>query len=364
MNRFFYYIIIMNMLSNVIAYVPTILIHERFDGAVLSILLSIPIGILFILSFMKLLSKFPGEGLPEILNNTLPKIVAAPALFSFLILFVGARMIELITFTEIIRLYVNQEYSQVYLMLMFIVVTCIGVLLPPERMMYLLELILIINTPFLIFIVFKAIFNEGLNFNDIMNVATYVTKPPTYLSLSTATYTFSGYANMAIYNRAYAKPVSLKFLWVIGIIGTLNFFTSIFIPIGTLGFADVGNYIYPWVTTADSMVFKYGFVERVLYLFVLVYISITMMNVLFHWHVSIELVKGLFPKKDFKLKVNPVTVCSLLVFIIITFVLQAYLDDQTAFVLGKWWIMIRWPGEFLTIVLLFLAVRRRKKKIE
>ena len=61
------------MIANAITFVPLILIMDRFNGAVLSMLISVPVGVLFIYIFGKALSRFPGEGIPEIFDRYYPK---------------------------------------------------------------------------------------------------------------------------------------------------------------------------------------------------------------------------------------------------------------------------------------------------
>ncbi|PTY78524.1 hypothetical protein B5V88_09320 [Heyndrickxia sporothermodurans] len=59
MNRYFLYLVLINMLINVIMFVPKILIEYRFDGTVMGILIAIPISLsltfLFIKKTMKIL---------------------------------------------------------------------------------------------------------------------------------------------------------------------------------------------------------------------------------------------------------------------------------------------------------------------
>lgn len=66
MMRYFYYMVIMCMMINVMLNVPTILIEKRFDGAVMAIIAAILSGGLCTIVFIKSLKRFPNLGLPEI----------------------------------------------------------------------------------------------------------------------------------------------------------------------------------------------------------------------------------------------------------------------------------------------------------
>ena len=72
-KRFIYVMLILNMLTNIVAYVPMILIENRSNGSVLAMVVSLPIGIIIIYLFTKYMSKFPYMGLPEILGKYTPK---------------------------------------------------------------------------------------------------------------------------------------------------------------------------------------------------------------------------------------------------------------------------------------------------
>ena len=70
MNRYFLYLVILNMLTNVIIFVPKILIADRYNGAVSGFLIAIPIGVTLTFIYSKALSKFPEQGIPEILDQS------------------------------------------------------------------------------------------------------------------------------------------------------------------------------------------------------------------------------------------------------------------------------------------------------
>lgn len=72
MSRFYYYLILINMVANIIASVPAILLHYHNDGAVISMLLSIAAGVLLVTIYTKFFLKYPGKTLPELLEKLLP----------------------------------------------------------------------------------------------------------------------------------------------------------------------------------------------------------------------------------------------------------------------------------------------------
>lgn len=55
-NKYFYYLFLLNATINLINFVPRVLIMGRYDGALMSMAVSIPIGMVLLVIFVKLIS--------------------------------------------------------------------------------------------------------------------------------------------------------------------------------------------------------------------------------------------------------------------------------------------------------------------
>lgn len=107
------------------------------------------------------------------------------------------------------------------------------------------------------------------------------------------TYIFSGYLNMVFFNKVFQKPVETKRIWMFGLLGLGILLTSFYIPIGFHGADGVGDYTYPWVSTADSMRIELGIVERVMYIFIVLYTGISAISIGVHWHAANQLLTSM-----------------------------------------------------------------------
>ncbi|MDP4084342.1 MAG: GerAB/ArcD/ProY family transporter [Bacillota bacterium] len=358
MNRYLLYLLLVNMLTNIVVYVPKILIDYKYDGAVSAILIAIPIGLFLCIVFCKSISAFPEQGLPEILDQLLNRKIKNIILFIFSGFWYFAGFLTLIGFTDIINRFINPEMSKVSLAVLFAIATCFIIQLPTEKVMYIVEIILVLNVPFVFFIVFKALTNEYFSWNSVFEVGTHLFSWPSFKALSAATYTFSGYMNVLIMNRLFRQKIKGINFIVIGFLSIFNMFTTFFIPIGFHGADGAQEYLYPWTTTADCLRIPYGPIERVIFLFLMLYIGITVVSAAIHWHVAFEFLKGASSKKFTKKK----ALLILIIFSCATIISEMKITAVQTMFLSTYWLILRFIFEICVVTFVFFLARRKKNE--
>lgn len=356
MNRYFLYILSLNMLTNVIIFVPNFLIKYRFDGAILSIVIAIVIGMVLIYLDTIVFSRFPGKGLPEILENRMKKPYKIIMLVGFSLFWFSAGLLTLQGFIDILHRFINPELSKVWLLSAFLLIICFVIQLPTQKVIYLLEIILIINVPLIGFIFFQAILSDYLSWNSIFEVGTHVFEAPKLTPIAVASYVFTGHANIIIFNRLFKGKIKMINLVIILVVSILNLFTSFFIPIGMHGADGVHEYIYPWIMTSDSIRLVYSPIERALFIFLMLYISITLLSVSVHWHVAFELIKGAFSQKSSKKRNGLV----LLLFFSLSILSVIRIDLIRPDLISMYWLIVRFIFEIAFVVCFFFFLRRRR----
>lgn len=297
MNRYFLYLLLLNMLTNIVIFIPRILISHRYEGAVTGIIIAIPIGFTACFLFCKAISKFPEQGFPEILDRFVNRKIKIGILLLLSSSWIIAGLVTLLGFVDIVNRFINPEISKLFLIFLFIIAIFFAFQLPSQKIMYLLEIILVVNVPLITFIIFKAYTSEYLSWDSIFEVSSHFFVKPNFTSLAAATYTFSGFENVMIFNRLFKNPIKKRNFIIILFLAIFNLFTSFFIPIGIHGADGAHEFLYPWISSADSLRIIYGPIERVIFLFIMFYISITLISVTVHWHVAFELIKGI-PKGE------------------------------------------------------------------
>jgi len=69
-------------------------------------------------------------------------------------------------------------------------------------------------------------------------------------------------------------------------------FTTYFIPIGYNGLDHIQYMSFPWLLTTDSIKVAIAFLERVMYIFLFLNLSIAFVSIIITWHVSMEILKS------------------------------------------------------------------------
>jgi len=123
----------------------------------------------------------------------------------------------------------------------------------------------------------------------------------------------------------------------------------------------VGDLTFPWVSTADTLRIEYGPIERLISIFLLFYISISLMSVIVHWHVSFEIIKSIMPGKEKEKRRQLVERVMLISFIFVTIVLEMNLREEGILTIGKYWLNLRFPSEAVLVITMFLLARRKAR---
>ncbi|WP_274362962.1 GerAB/ArcD/ProY family transporter [Paenibacillus thermotolerans] len=296
MSRYFYYPVILTMVINTIFFVPRLLLEERFDGAITAMMICIPLGTLLAFLFTKGMSRFPGLGLPEILERFLTSWLRVPLQIFLGIMWFIAGTVILAAFSLIAVRVISPDIPRVLLLLCSILVTCWSSTRKQLAVVNVMEIGILLSLPFIAFITFKALSNELMDWDAVRSMSDYMLRPPSWQSMSAASYIFTGYLNLALTNRLY-KDTRVKHLWLIPVMGTIICFTSFFVPIGFHGTQAVNEYIFVWFSTADSIIMHFGFIERVLFVFLFMYIGLALLFTTLTWNIGLTLIRSCFRKR-------------------------------------------------------------------
>ncbi|MUG67586.1 hypothetical protein GNP94_16475 [Paenibacillus campinasensis] len=292
-NKYFYYLFALNATISLINFVPGILLGDRFDGGMMSLLISIPIGAGLLYVFSRVITKFPGQGLPEILYSVFPGWVSAPLLFIAAITWYFSSIVTLISFTGITNRYISPDISPYIIIIGFVVVVCLTTRLDSESILYALEMFLYMAVPLIVYMIWRALSSPFFSWDSVRQIITYAHNPPNFRSTAAATYVFTGYINMVIFNRIFHQ-FSMRHIILIILAGTGTLAVSMLGPVGFLGTVGAGEYEFPAFSAMDSLRIRYFIIERMIYVFYFVYMTLSLLNSIVHWHVSKELILGIF----------------------------------------------------------------------
>ncbi|TLS48807.1 hypothetical protein FE782_28525 [Paenibacillus antri] len=355
MNRYFYYPILVCMLINTIIYVPELLIKSRFEGAITAMLIAIPLGSFLAYLFSRGMNRFPGLGISEIFEQHMPKFIRLPIIVFLGLLWFAAGSIALVAISLIAIRFINPDVSVTVLLFVFITVGCWAATRSSLAILYILEIGLLMSTPIIALIWFKAFQNEMFDWNAVFAMSDYVFGLPSWSTFFTATDLFTGYISLVVFNRFIKAGKKITHLWILPVAGTIVFFTIFFIPIGIHGTQAVDHYVNVWVSTADSLRLKYGFIERVGFLYSYVYIGLSLLFIATSWHVGTELMRSVFRKQSDLLKwVIAGTIG------VGTFLYGIYSNEKQLIHFAQQWFGILFVVELLLVALVVFLSRRNR----
>ncbi|MCQ6282478.1 GerAB/ArcD/ProY family transporter [Bacillus sp. EB600] len=295
MNRYFYYLTLVTMIVNMVGSVPKILFKTKDFGTITSILIAIAIGILFIYWITSFFNQFPGVGFPELLKNHMPKWISTFLLFCFGLMWFFVGLETFISNTFLMKRFLTTQTPIFWIAVLLLFFVSFGVLLSTKSVLYTVEIILLLNLPLFVLVIVELYANENLKWDFIRKAWMYLYHQPNYSSFSAAIFVFLGLFNLSIFNREFNNkqhhtPLQLLLFCVLGA-GLL--LTTYFIPIGYNGFDNINFITYPWILTADSIKVGFAFIERVMFVFLIVYQSIAFLGLIISWHVGLEFLKSL-----------------------------------------------------------------------
>lgn len=304
MNRFLFYLILINTLTNMVSITPRILIAGSGEGTLFGMIIAIIIGLILTYIIISLFSEFPGQGLPEILSTCTSKWISNPVLLFFTVTWFFAGLTTLIVYTFIIIRFLTPEMSIYIIVLTFVVVVTYGMLMTTRNLLYLGEVVFIIVVPFILFIQMKGYFSTDLNWDYIRVSVMEINHLPNYTSFSSSLFIVMGVANLVIFNRYFKKlkKPTRKGMSLLAVLLTYILGTTYFLPIGFGGFDSLDNVLYPWIMTSDSIRMKFGIIERIFFFFTGAFLALGIVSMVMHWHISLQLLSSVIRFKRFKWK--------------------------------------------------------------
>lgn len=302
MSRFVYYLILSNMIANLVAAVPRILIGKSSDGALLAIIIAICLGVFMNWLFINTMSNFPGKTVPQLFERHLSKWVGVPAVLLLALIWYIAGIQTLITYIDIMQHFLTTGMSVYLLFLMFIPCITLGFFMHSRNVLFSLEVLLVTLAPIMLLFLGELYFTRNVDWDYVKIAMTHIEKMPDYSVFAATIFLFLGSFDLILFNSMLTNKI--KFGWkqagIIASFGVVALFTIYFMPIGILGFDEVEETLYPMILTSDSLRMKFGVIERVIFIFQLNFLAFAFLNILLHWHVAFKFLQFTFGTEKLK----------------------------------------------------------------
>lgn len=367
MNRYVFYHYFIVCFTNLMLLVPYRLIADRFDGSVMALLISPIFGGIMLYMFTTGLSAFPNEGFPEIFSHFYPRwLVRIIMVYKAVVILVSSTIV-IASYAVIITRFLNPEGNPYVLVAVLMIICGFGATRSTVTINFILEIMLILNIPFIAFIKYKTMSNPLMNWDAVIIIAKHYNKLPSLLVFASAAFVFTGFLNLTIFNRVLPPNFRFKYRWVFPILAFLILAVTFFIPIGIHGTEAVSHYVYIWSATADSTKMMYGFIERMLFIFLVVLINLCLTFTMIGWHMALEFLRSIFPKNI----VDPdepkpptrsyVIIC---VIMVATFLVMFIINERNTIYFGGLFLIMRMFSEVIFTVWVFLLSKKKVRKYE
>ncbi|WNR45203.1 hypothetical protein [Paenibacillus roseipurpureus] len=364
MSRYLYYHVLYVGMINIMLFVPSLLIRERFHGAISGMLIAMVIGSFLSLCTMACFEKMPGLGFPELCDRHLPKWLAQSLiLFDGIVLWLPAGVIVIYSYSETVRMFFYPDMNR-YLNLLLMTGAAIWACSRSTRsVQFIHEVMMLLSAPLLILFILKAVFNEHLNWDAIRYVIGYVNQPPSFTTIAAATFVFSGYLSLTITNRLHPEGFRFRYRWVVPLFGVFFLAITFCVPIGFHGTVGVQDYVFLWSMTADSIITDYGFINRVLFVFLLLFTGLSLLFIMNTWHTTIMLIRYSLHRAT-AVEEDPVPAINVWLAVAIggiSFAFMRFTSLEQSQIISKMWLILRFGVEFIFLGLLMYFVHKQKK---
>ncbi|NBD26061.1 GerAB/ArcD/ProY family transporter [Paenibacillus glycinis] len=357
MSRYFFYNVILVSLLNLMLFVPYLLIQYRYKGAIMSMLCAAIVGTALALLFMHVMKTFPGKGLPEILRLFMPKPLTIPILIVCAVMWLTASSITMYAFSVLINRFFNPDTSSLVVLVFMCLVCMYAATRSTLTVIFVLEVGLIVCVPIIVFLLFKAFNSPMLDWDAIRTVSHYWNRGPQVKPFAASLFVFTGYMNFFMFNRLNSPNFRLRFRWGTPIFCSLILLTSFFIPIGFHGTEGAADYLYIWSVTSDTLIMSYGFIERVIFVFLLMYLMLSLIFAMIGWHMGMEMIKSCLPEK--KEAIDPARTprsnwVIVGLFAVLTVAYAYWFNEKENLKITSHWIVLRACVEIVSVLFVFV----------
>lgn len=360
-RRYFFYLMSINQIANVGMFVPAILYSHRFNGAFMSLLLAVPLGSLLVALYIRFITRLPKASFPELLEEYAPPWMEWFSKITMIVIWYWVGLVALLSFVKLTHRFLDPETSEYVILTVFLVLVLYASQIRTRSILLGLEILIAINLPLLAAFLLKLFTEKATEWDSAIEPMTYLWHMPELDSLAAATFVFSGYANLTIYQKElHPDALSFKRFWLVPLAGFLSLFIGYFAPFMYHGTYGIMNYPYVWLATADSMRMELFVIERMIFIFLFIYISISMVSIIVHWHISHTVTVNVFSRVKM-LKRAWIPRLPAIGFAGIAYALIGRLTEESLLEFSRWFMVTRLFTEFLLIAFVWYMARRRGK---
>lgn len=362
MNHYRLGLIGIAMLITPIVYLPRFFIEARFTGAIPAIIIAAMTGSLISIWFLHSMKQSRGLTVLEVIKKQVPSYLGWPLHVCMSITgYVGGALV-LITMSSVTMRFINPTMDIHVLLLCFLLAGGWSALRSSRALMFGMEYWILLCVPLLFFLWFKSVSNTMFDWDAVLMLTDYVKITPSWQLIFVGSFIFTGFISFYVFKEAAKWQASIHEAWMIPLAGVIVFCGFFFIPFGVHGTQAVEHYNYIWMNTADSIQLKHGMIERGVFIYLAVYMIISLLFISISWYSAAAwLMNGVLasaaysPKKTRRIQQLVVVVMA-----VVAFAGGHYMNEQQLFLFTKYWFFARFIVDVILVWIVGSAVKRSK----
>jgi len=333
----------------------------------MAIAISFVIGMILLYLFTQAAQVFPDKDIFEIAQITNQKWYLYLFLTLKTVLSLLSTNLVIGGYTLIVTRYLNPEGNVASIVIIMLVIVGFAATRNLLSVAYIVEFMTAVSIPFIAFIVFKTFTNPIFNFDSVFAVTQHYKSLPNLLTISSAAFLFSGYSHLGLFKNQEKKPLKFRYSWPAPVVVLVLLVITIFVPIGMLGTEASAQYKFVWSVATDATQMPYGFIERLMFIFIVVLLSVAVTYIVSTLSQVIDVIKRFLLqfKKD-KNKKDPkfLSLYIYAIFAILVFLYGMNTNDFLFEELAKWYLMMHFIVETLCTIFFYIIVKVKGKQHE
>jgi hypothetical protein len=353
--RFFYLLVISDIITNFILYTPYVLVNQVYEGAFIAIVIAFCITSIKIYFYLYVFNNFKNMTLVQINETLFGKLLGKLLSYSYILVTLGVGFFMYKGLVEIVK---NFLLITSPLLLISVILVSIHLIAFRNNDSTFLNSMAYTAVIMALWVCAQVILSYGQVQGDYLKGSIiHSIGIPKFTGIAAAGLFFNGVSHLSLFNPLFKKICYKKTIFIIGLVGFFTALSAVYIPLSIWGPEAARKLSFIWVSTADTMSIDLFIIERTLFLMLPLFFLLALSNSLIYSYTSYSLFRKLHPSTKLD-KFTGIIICS-------AFVAGSLLIPATreVFKYASMWLVMWYVFQFLLSAALYIRTRGKEKSI-
>jgi hypothetical protein len=285
-NRIVYYCFLVTVMQSGRLFIPYFLLKDRFNGTHASIMISVAVQIVLGYVMVRSIGKAGNKTIIELLHTHTSKWFARTMLLIGGSAFLLSGAVQISYTVYIASTYVMTGSTEWTLVLLFAIPICWIASIETVSFLYALDILLLLNYPIYLFLLGKLGLDLSHSIDSIIEIGTQAMHLPSPVTIAASAFNLSGFGFLMVFQSLAPEGGKVKYIWTFAVLQMITQTIVFILPTSFFGTEASGYFLDPIMAVADSSHLPYFFIERAIYIMLLVHASVGFIYAAMSWHVS------------------------------------------------------------------------------